>query len=76
MSGQAARKFELQLMPPLCTYLLEGWEYSKAHRGGGARGSAGADLEAWDWSTAAIYTCSQVTSLASYSHHTLEVLTL
>ncbi|KAK3257421.1 hypothetical protein CYMTET_33490, partial [Cymbomonas tetramitiformis] len=52
----APRTFEMQLMPPLLHYFEEGadWEASQ-----GWAASPEIDLDAWDWLTAVVYTCSK-----------------
>ena len=58
----APRKCELQLMPPLLHFASEGLEWSGGGGGGGGRRRglvSVTQLDAWDWQTVAVFTCSK-----------------
>lgn len=54
--------FELQAMPALHAALSEGlaWQRENNGEGGGSGGDAcGASVDAWQWLTVAVFSCSQ-----------------
>ena len=55
----APRRCELQLMPPLLHFASEGLEWSGSDVGGRRGMVSVAQLDAWDWQTVGVFTCSK-----------------
>ena len=56
----ARRVLELQAMPALHAALGEGLQWQRDSRGSGATGTHSAlSIDAWNWLTIAVFTCSQ-----------------